>query len=348
MDFIVETDPRNNKSNSLTHCSDFRINSDSTWQPGAETMNINFRLLATFLAVAENASFRKAATETNRSLPAVSMQIKQLEEQLGVAVFQRTTRKVELTAEGEQLLISARKALAELEIGLSKLQQAADILVGKLSLACVPTVSGTRLPPVLTAFAARFPGITVSVRELPNQDLVEAVRRREVDFAIGTRPDRSNELDSAPLFTEPYCALLPEGFNHGGRQAMTLAQLAKGAPLLMLSHATAFREHVDQAAQAGGMSIQTNYEFMQVSTLVAMAETGLGIALLPRIAIPSQSKLRVVNLRPALSRTVAILTIRGHRLSPSAMRFTAMCRDLLPPDSGLGVKAKSVERLGSS
>lgn len=294
-------------------------------------MNINFKLLAAFLAVAENASFRKAATETNRSLPAVSMQIKQLEEQLGVSVFQRSTRKVELTAEGEQLLISARKALAELEAGLAKLQQAANIQIGKLSLACVPTVSGARLPAVLKAFAAKFPGITVSVRELPNHDLLEAVRRREVDFAIGTLPDHSSELDSDPLFNDPYCALLPAGLNHGDGQAMTLAQLAKDAPLLMLSNATAFREHVDRAVQASGMPIATNYEFTQVSTLVAMAQAGLGTALLPRIAIPARSKLKVVSLRPALSRTVAILTIRGHRLSPSAMRFTTMCRDLLPP-----------------
>lgn len=81
-------------------------------------MNINCKLLGVFLSVAENASFRKAADQTHRSMPAVSMQIKQLEEQVGVALFQRTTRKVSLTDEGEKLLISARKALAELEIGL--------------------------------------------------------------------------------------------------------------------------------------------------------------------------------------------------------------------------------------
>jgi len=294
-------------------------------------VNINLKLLATFLAVAENSSFRKAATETNRSLPAVSMQIKQLEAQLGVAVFQRTTRKVELTAEGEQLLISARKALAELEAGLSRLRRTVDMQVGRLSLACVPTLSATRLPLVLTAFAARYPGITVHVRELPNLKLVEAVRRREVDFAIGTLPARIGELVADRLFVDPYCAILPQGLDHGGRQAMTLRQLVKGAPLLMLSHATAFRAHVDSALESVGVPAETNYEFMQVSTLVAMVESGLGIALLPRVAIPENSALRVVSLRPTLSRTVAILTIRGHRMSPASARFIDLCRALLPP-----------------
>lgn len=79
-------------------------------------MNINPKLLATFLSVAKNASFRKAAEQTNRSLPAVSMQIKRLEEQVGVPLLQRTTRKMELTREGEQLLISARKARPSLRL----------------------------------------------------------------------------------------------------------------------------------------------------------------------------------------------------------------------------------------
>jgi len=104
-------------------------------------MNINLRLLATFLSVAEHTSFRKAAQYTNRSLPAVSMQIKQLEEQLGLALFQRTTRKVELTQAGEQLMISARKAMAELESGLTLLQHTVDVQQGHLSFACVPTIA---------------------------------------------------------------------------------------------------------------------------------------------------------------------------------------------------------------
>ena len=81
-------------------------------------MRVNLKVLSTFLAVAENESFRKAAEQTNISLPAVSMQIKQLEERLGVALLQRTTRKVVLTPEGEKLMISTRKAMAEIDAAL--------------------------------------------------------------------------------------------------------------------------------------------------------------------------------------------------------------------------------------
>lgn len=294
-------------------------------------MKINFKLLGTFLAVAQNSSFRKAAEQTHLSLPAVSMQIKQLEEQMGVALFQRTTRKVELTREGEQLMISTRKAMAELESGLAQIQHAADVLQGHLSFGCVPTIASTRLPAILTAFAKKYPGITVHVRELTHHELREAVRRREVDFGIGPVPDRASELEFAPIFVDDYCALLPEGYKDGGRAGISLRELSR-MPLLTLSSTTLFREHLDQALAAGGHVPASNYEFTSVSTLVAMAEAGLGVAMLPRIAIPRKTPLKAVRITsPAISRTIAIMTIRGHTLSPAAARLVELCHQLIAP-----------------
>jgi DNA-binding transcriptional LysR family regulator len=292
-------------------------------------MNINFKLLGAFLSVAENSSFRKAADQTNRSLPAVSMQIKQLEEQLGVVLFQRTTRRVELTEAGEKLMISARKALAELEGGLTQIQHDVDIQQGRLSFACVPTISSTRLPLILTTYAKKYPGITVHVRELANQELLEAVRRRDVDFAIGPMPERKGELDFSPIFVDEYCALLPRGYQDGGRASISLRELSK-LPLLKLSSSTAFRDHVDNALRLHGLVAESNFEFMHVNTLIAMAEAGLGVALLPRIAIPRKTPLKAVRIiNPALSRTIAVVTIRGHSLSPAAARLVELCNDLI-------------------
>jgi DNA-binding transcriptional LysR family regulator len=294
-------------------------------------MNINFKLLGAFLSVAENSSFRLAADQTNRSLPAVSMQIKQLEEQLGVALFQRTTRKVHLTEAGEKLLVSARKALAELEGGLTQIQHDVDIQQGRLSFACVPTVSSTRLPAILAMFAKKYPGVNVHVRELANQDLLEAVRRRDVNFAIGTVAERKGDLDFAPIFVDEYCALLPKGYKDGGRASISLRELSK-MPLLRLSIGTAFRDHVDNALRTNGLVAESNYEFMHVTTLVAMAEAGLGVALLPRIAIPRKTALKVVRVTgPSLSRTIAIITIRGYSLSPAAARLVDLCNELIAP-----------------
>ena len=296
-------------------------------------MNINFKLLGVFLSVAENASFRKAADQTHRSMPAVSMQIKQLEEQVGVALFQRTTRKVSLTDEGEKLLISARKALAELEIGLLQIQQSIDLQHGRLSFACVPTVASTRLPLILTTFAKKHPGITVHVRELANLELLDCVRRREVDFGIGPMPENRGELDFSPIFVDEYCAMLPKGYQDKGRDGISLRELCT-LPLLMLSDASTFRGHLEKVLGANGLEAKSNYEFAHVNTLIAMAEAGLGVALLPRISIPRKTPLKVVRVvNPALSRTISIATIRGHTLSPSASRLVELFSQVIaaPP-----------------
>lgn len=293
-------------------------------------MRINFKLLSTFLAVAENASFREAAEQVHLSLPAVSMQIKDLEEQLGVALFHRTTRRVELTREGQQLMISTRKAMAELEGALGQIQQAVDVLQGHLSFACVPTVAGTTLPRLLTDFARRYPGISVRVRELTHPDLVEAVRRREVDFGIGPQPEKEGDLQYQPIFVDGYVALLPASEASANNGEITLHELVK-LPLLTLG-TSQFQQHLQRVLTEEGLMLDRHYEFTHVSTLIAMAEAGLGVAVLPGIAAPVDGVLKTVRIvRPDMSRTIAVITIRGHSLSPSAARFVEMCDALIPP-----------------
>jgi DNA-binding transcriptional LysR family regulator len=294
-------------------------------------MNVNLKLFNTFLNVAQNESFGKAASVANRSIPAVSMQVRQLEDQLGVALFQRTTRKVELTAQGEKLMISVRKAMAELESGLAQIQQAANVEQGHISFACVPTVASSRLPVILTTFARQYPGITVHVRELPNQNLVESVRKREVDFAIGPVIDKKSELSFAPILEDEYCAMLPQTYDDKGRSSISLRELSK-MPLLRLSSSTAFREHIDNALREQNLSTDIGYEFQQVHTIIAMAESGLGVALLPRVALPAKTALKVVRIiGPVMRRTIAIVTIRGHSLSPAAARLVDLCKKLINP-----------------
>ena len=291
-------------------------------------MKINFKLLLTFLAVAEHSSFKKAADALFISMPAVSMQIKQLEEQLGVALFQRTTRKVDLTAEGEQLMITARRAMAELDSGLARLQQTVDVQQGHLSFGCVPTIASTRLPTILTQFAKKYPGVSLHVRELAQRELLEAVRRSEVDFGIGPVEEKS-DLDFSSIFIDEYVALLPKSYEDKGRAGISLRELSK-LPLLTLGASTLFREHLNVALTTNGLVAERNYEFTHVTTLVAMAEAGLGIAILPRVAIPEKTRLKTVKIiNPVLTRTIGIVKIKGHTLSPAAARLVDLCNQQL-------------------
>jgi len=293
-------------------------------------MKVNLKVLSTFLAVADNASFRKAAEQVHLSLPAVSMQIKQLEDRLGVALFQRTTRRVELTPEGEQLMISTRKAMAELDAALARIQQTADAQQGHLSFACVPTVAGSRLPALLTQFAADFPGISVSVRELNQPELLEAVRRREVDFGIGLQPERPGELEWRPLFVDNYIAIVPASHAAAQKSSISLRELAKMRLLAM--GASQLQQQLQAALKDERLAADLSYEFSHISTMVAMVEAGLGAGIMPAVAVPQSTALKVLRIvRPAMTRTIAIITIRGHTLSPSAARFASLCDHLAPP-----------------
>jgi DNA-binding transcriptional LysR family regulator len=301
-------------------------------------MKPNLRLLSAFLAVAEHASFRKAADQLHLSLPAISMQIKQLEEGLGLVLFQRTTRRVELTADGEQLLISARRAMEELDEAFTRLQQVADLHRGRLAFACVPTIAGTRLPFPLTQFAQSYRGISIHVRELIQPDLLDAIRRHEVEFGIGPSLEDSNGFEFRPVFEDPYVALLPERHAVEERSEIALSELAE-MPILSLA-SSQFHEHVLQALDAQGLTVELNYNFTNVSTLIAMVDAGLGAAVLPLSAAPQRDELKVLRLiHPSMCRTISIITLRGHVLSPAATRFVKLFENSLSHPAGLSSTA---------
>ncbi len=298
--------------------------------PAKSLSNVNLKLLQAFLLVGEHSSFRTAAEMSYRSTSAVSAQIRQLEEQLGVTLFHRTTRNVRLTDEGEQLLDCARRALLEVEAGLRKIQESADIRRGRVSLSCSPTLAGTRLARVLAAFEKDYPGIEVFVRELTSEALFDSVRNREVDFGIGP-VIQTQEFHFETLLEDPLYALVPRRFITTSKDTIALATLTQ-MPLLLLNHATALRETLDSTLSERNLSFTTRYQFTQAQTLISMASEGLGAAILPRLVLPAVPDprtyvLRIVN--PPMSREMALITIRGQSLSPASRRLAELLKQLI-------------------
>ena len=295
------------------------------------SMNVNLKLLQTFMLVAEERSFRAAAEKSFRSASAVSAQIRLLEEQLRVPLFHRTTRNVYLTPEGEQLMECAHRAYHEVEIGLRKIRETADIQHGKVVLACSPTVAETRLARVLAAFEREHPGIDVAVHEMTSGAQFESIRKREVDFGIGPSIE-SSEFLMEPVMEDPFYALVPRRFLKTAKRTISLATLSN-VPLLMLSKATALRGMLEDAMKERHLRFTTRYVFSQAQTLISMANAGLGAAILPKVTLPSRGDpntyvLRITN--PTLSRTVCINTLRGHKLSPASLKLVRLLKELIP------------------
>ena len=299
--------------------------------PPKSLANVNLKLLQAFLLVGEHSSFRTAAEMSYRSTSAVSAQIRQLEEQLGVPLFHRTTRSVRLTDEGQHLLDCARRALMEIESGLRKIQETADVKRGRVSLSCSPTIAATRLARVLAAFEKDYPGVEVFVRELTSEALFDSIRKREVDFGIGPLI-KTGEFHFESLLQDPLYALVPKRFITTSKDTIALATLTN-MPFLVLNPATALRDVLESTLRERNLTVSTRYEFTQAQTLISMASAGLGAAILPKVALPPVIDKRTYALRivsPAMTREVALITVRGQSLSPASQRLAQLLRQLIP------------------
>ena len=283
---------------------------------------LNMKLLQTFLAVAERGSFRMAAATVHRSHSAVSAQILQLEEQLGVRLFDRTTRSVALTDEGRLLRDSAWRALYELDLGLRQIKETSDLKRGQLSLASSPNLASIYLPRVLAEFTKTYPQISVNVHELTSAELFAAARDRKVDFAIGPQlPDSSFRYQT--ILVEPLQALVPWTFYPKLSSCISLRDLAK-LPLLVQSTATAVRAIIDEKLRESGLTPTVRFQFVQAQTIIAMAEAGVGAAILPassltRATAPGARILDIV--KPSFQRKMALITQPNQTLSPAAARL---------------------------
>jgi DNA-binding transcriptional LysR family regulator len=305
-------------------------------------MNVNLKLMHTFLLVAEHNSFCRAAEVSNRSQSAVSMQIRQLELQLSVSLFHRTTRRVQLTREGELLLVCARRAVSELQSGLRQIKDAVDMQRGRLTLACAPTLAATRLPEILAAFQKSYPGVTAHVNELASAEMLDHIRRQDVDFGIGPRSPSAVEFHFQPILVDEIYALIPTCMDLGRRESISLLELSH-MPTLVLAGSSALNGMLEKAQKTAGVTLNIKYQVQQVQTQIAMAAAGLGAAILPRIAIPLKPDPRVRAVPivdPPLVRELCVVTLRGQLLSPVAARFVEMLQLLISrPEAARDVAA---------
>ncbi|QNP49898.1 LysR family transcriptional regulator [Diaphorobacter aerolatus] len=293
--------------------------------------NVNLKLLQTFMLVAELKSFRKAAESSNRTPSAVSMQVKQLEDQTGLTLLRRTTRSVELTLEGAYLLEKTRQALTDLDHGLLELRDAAVLRQGLISLASSPTVACTLLPNVLARFGKAYPRVTVRLREVGLEDILKLIQAGEVDFGIGPATSNATDFEFTTLLHDPLCALVPRTHPLAKLNRLSLADLA-GVPCVMLSSFAAVRKSVDAAARTAGVRLNVQYEVQQMQTLIAMAAEGLGIGIAPKIAAETaaQFPLKIINLTDdGLIRDISIINVRGRALSPVAQQLLSYVREAI-------------------
>ncbi|WP_026436328.1 LysR family transcriptional regulator [Acidovorax sp. JHL-9] len=284
-------------------------------------LRIKFDLgeLQAFVVTAEKASFRLAAEALCLSPPALSRRVERLEAALGVRLLERTTRSVELTAVGQEFLHEARTALAGLDEAVQRVNDQVHLRRGRVAIACIPSVASHLLPRVLRAFAVAQPEVQVHVIDESANQVLDAVVRGDADFGLSFTGSQESALRFEALMRERYVLAMQRGHRWAGRKEVAWAELA-GQRLVSVSRDSSNRLLLDQATADLPQQPVAWYECNHVAGALALVEAGLGLAVLPQLALPSEHPqvCGVPLIEPDLWRTLGLLQRRDRVLAPAA------------------------------
>lgn len=288
----------------------------------------DLRHVRSFLTAARLGNFTRAAAELHISQSAFTVQIRQLEEALGVTLFDRSKRRIHLTSAGKDVQAPLERLLVDAEAVLSRTREIAGLRRGTITVAVLPSVAASFLPAILRDFTRRHPGISVQLRDIVAERILAAVCSEEVDFGIGSTVRVHRELRNTPLFVDKLCAFVPKSHTLARQPSVTLRDLAAFS-LILTGRESSVREIVDRALKREKLAVTVDYEANYLSTALSMVRAGLGVAILPECAAPDNSSdLRSIPItRPSLSRRIEIIQRSDRSLSPAATKLAALIRN---------------------
>jgi LysR family hydrogen peroxide-inducible transcriptional activator len=260
---------------------------------------MNIRDLRYLLALAEHENFGRAAKACGVSQPTLSVQIRKLEEQLGVALFERTSKGVAPTAACGDMIDHARAAVAEADAMLAVAYNLRDPLAGRFSLGIIPTLAPYLLPLVFAPLHEAMPGLEVEPWEDQTAVLLERLRAHQLDAALLATEVDEPDLATRPLFDEPFLAAVPPEHPLAGRDVIAEADLEPD--ILVLADGHCLRDQALAACGHGG-ALGGALRAASLSTLLHMVAAGYGTTLVPGLAAGAAQDVGIV-LRPLAART---------------------------------------------
>lgn len=288
-------------------------------------MGTTLKQLEAFVAIARTGSFSAAARVVHVSQPALTTVIKNLEHQLGVALFDRTARGVTMTTAGRELLPTVDRLLTELNETLANVLSGTAPRGGTVTLACVPSAGSLFLPPLIASFNCQHPTVRIDVRDAmtENREIVRMVRSGDIDCGVASPMPDAAELQFRHLYDDELVAVLPQSQFTSGRRNITWNELG-ALPLVGMASRSYLRLLIDQTFAAIGISKRPVAEVSLITTAVGMARAGLGAAVLPLRAaracdLTDMSTLGLVE--PTVRRPIGFLYRSMAELSPAAKAF---------------------------
>jgi LysR family transcriptional activator of glutamate synthase operon len=291
---------------------------------------MELRQLRYLVALAEERHFTRAAAREHIAQPALSQQIRRLEQEVGLALVERTTRRVAMTEAGEVLLARARRILAEVDAANDELQSLSGVQTGHVIVGTIHTMGPIDLSVALGVFHQRHPGVELTVRDQSSEELAEMLRVDELDLAFLSVTERieSHGLGLHQLVSEELVAIVPHGHPLGHRRRVRMAELADQR-FITYREGARLRELLESAGHEAGFEPRVALESNESDLIRRLVARGLGIAILPRSdaarAGPELSVLALVE--PALRRDITLAWRAGRRHTPAAAEFLELARE---------------------
>jgi LysR family transcriptional regulator, carnitine catabolism transcriptional activator len=281
-------------------------------------INWDSRELVVFLTLADTLSFRRTAEQVHLSQPAVSGVVLRLEQALGVRLFDRTTRSVQLTGAGQVLVEQAKLLCRQADEAVQAVRNVANLAVGQVVMAALPSLAATVVPVVFARFAALYPGVRLQVFDTLSGPAFDLVRAGQVEFALTAANPAYADLDYTPLASDhPLAAQL------GPLPWVEVADLTH----ISMPLPSSVRQYADAALLQHRVRFAPRYEVEHLATINAMVAAGLGVAALPELAAVVAPNAGLVQRRlvaPDLLRPIGLVTRRGRSLSPASATMVDM------------------------
>lgn len=264
---------------------------------------MELRHLRYFIAVARAENVTRAALKLHVSQPALSRQIRDLEEELGFSLLERTPKSVRLTEAGRVFLLEAQAVLDRADEAVDKARAKAGQFEGKLQLGYAPSPSVEVLPRVLRSFQAKFPSVRVLLHDLSAEEMISQLHEGKLDVALTVRPlgKSSRGLSFQELARYPWCVAVPPQHPMAEARAITMDRLV-AEPLLGYTRKDYpdYYSEVEAWFKTGGRKPRFTEEHDSVTSLIAGVEAGHGIAILPScVRCIAGPRLKLVPLKPA-------------------------------------------------
>lgn len=272
-----------------------------------------------FLAVAEHLSFTKAAAALHVSQPALSQQVRQLEESLGAQLFDRSGRTTRLTDAGDVYLSYARRAAQELQEAKRAIHDVSDLSRGSLRIAVTPTFTSYLVGPLIEAFYSRYPKITLNLREIAQERIEELLLEGELDAGIAFDEINTPNIEALPLLEETLALVVSRQHPLAGERSIDLQGL-NDESLILLSTEFATREQIDRYCRKHAIHPRVQMEANALGAVIEIVRRTTLSTLLPaRIAL-AHPDLVAVTLEPERLQRTAVLMRRRDAFQSAAVR----------------------------